>query len=346
MPDYRRAFDPGGACFYTVITLDRRPILASDFVKFIITWYRKALVNAIHLVWVLRKIEFDQKEIIKMKYTIVFLILLVPLKSVFSNDNYFPLEVGNYWRYITPDPFMLSSPKVTTESVIRTDDLGEEQFFVFDHYRLNENVLCRQSNDQVYVLLDTTQYLLYDFSADIGDKWIAPDPPHSFYGYVTLRSKTDTVQTDLGTVYNCYHFRHYLRQDYIYDEWFAPNLGLVRRDTNLLGALYSSTLIESNANTDIELAPPVSRSLLQLYQNYPNPFNPQTTISFELSIPAEVTISIYNLNGQLVSELFRGKKQTGVHYLTWNASDNSTGLYFIEMIADDFIQIRKCYFLK
>lgn len=83
-----------------------------------------------------------------------------------------------------------------------------------------------------------------------------------------------------------------------------------------------------------------------LEQNYPNPFNSQTTIYFGLPKPSEVIISVYNLNGQLVAELFKGRKHAGYHSVTWEAYNSSAGTYFIKMQADDFVQTRKCILLK
>ena len=83
-----------------------------------------------------------------------------------------------------------------------------------------------------------------------------------------------------------------------------------------------------------------------LNQNYSNPFNSQTTISFGLPKPTEVTISIFNLNGQLVLELINGRERAGYHSLIWDASDISAGMYIIRMIAGDFVQSRKCVVLK
>ena len=40
-----------------------------------------------------------------------------------------------------------------------------------------------------------------------------------------------------------------------------------------------------------------------LLSNYPNPFNPETQIDYELHVDGQVDLSIYNINGQLVSNL-------------------------------------------
>jgi len=83
-----------------------------------------------------------------------------------------------------------------------------------------------------------------------------------------------------------------------------------------------------------------------LRQNYPNPFNPQTTIHFGIPKFSTVNITIYNLKGEIVKELFRGGKQAGNHFIVWDAKDNPSGVYLIRFHADKFVQIRKCLLLK
>ena len=83
-----------------------------------------------------------------------------------------------------------------------------------------------------------------------------------------------------------------------------------------------------------------------LSQNYPNPFNPQTTIYFGIPKSSTVSIIIYNLNGEIVKELFKGTKNAGNHFVVWDAKDNPSGMYFIRFQAEDFIQFNKCLLLK
>src|SRR5690606_11284603 len=51
-------------------------------------------------------------------------------------------------------------------------------------------------------------------------------------------------------------------------------------------------------NDDIQI--PLS---IQLFENYPNPFNPATTIKYSVNVNADVTLSVYNILGQTVSEI-------------------------------------------
>jgi hypothetical protein len=83
-----------------------------------------------------------------------------------------------------------------------------------------------------------------------------------------------------------------------------------------------------------------------IQQNYPNPFNNQTTINFALSKHTEANIKIYNINGVLISELLNENLPAGYYSIIWDASNISSGTYFIKMQAGDFVQVKKCVLLK
>ena len=49
----------------------------------------------------------------------------------------------------------------------------------------------------------------------------------------------------------------------------------------------------------------------QLLANYPNPFNPETWIPYRLASAAHVTVTIYDINGQVVRQLTLGHQAAG-----------------------------------
>ncbi|GBE29663.1 LVIVD repeat protein [bacterium BMS3Bbin04] len=63
---------------------------------------------------------------------------------------------------------------------------------------------------------------------------------------------------------------------------------------------------------------------------YPNPFNPSTTISVALPETANLTVTAFNVNGQVVAELANGQFSAGSHSLSFDASNLASGLYFIQ----------------
>jgi len=83
-----------------------------------------------------------------------------------------------------------------------------------------------------------------------------------------------------------------------------------------------------------------------LYQNYPNPFNPTTIIRYDVPKASSVTLTIYNMNGQVVERLVKQKQEPGFYSVNWDARNVSTGVYFYRIQADNFQQVRKMLLVK
>ena len=79
---------------------------------------------------------------------------------------------------------------------------------------------------------------------------------------------------------------------------------------------------------------------------YPNPFNPITSINYTLSNMDYVTLSIYNLAGQLIETLVNNQQESGSHTLTWDAALLPSGMYFLRMETSNKIFHQKLMLLK
>ncbi len=85
----------------------------------------------------------------------------------------------------------------------------------------------------------------------------------------------------------------------------------------------------------------------QIYSVYPNPFNPTSTVSFELPESGNVVISIFDLSGKVVEELFSGFMSAGYNEISWDASDGiASGVYFVKLQFKDNVKTHKLMFLK
>jgi hypothetical protein len=84
----------------------------------------------------------------------------------------------------------------------------------------------------------------------------------------------------------------------------------------------------------------------ELTDAYPNPFNPSSTINYGLMNDGHVEIMIYDATGRLVDELVNQNQTAGYHSITWNASNQASGMYFAKMIAGDVVQTQKLVLLK
>jgi aminopeptidase N len=83
-----------------------------------------------------------------------------------------------------------------------------------------------------------------------------------------------------------------------------------------------------------------------LCQNYPNPFNPLTSIEYRVGSIEYVTLKIYDVLGNEVATLVNEEKPAGTYEVTWNAKNLSSGVYYYQLKADDFIETKKLLFLK
>ncbi|MBU0710418.1 T9SS type A sorting domain-containing protein [bacterium] len=83
-----------------------------------------------------------------------------------------------------------------------------------------------------------------------------------------------------------------------------------------------------------------------LYDNYPNTFNPTTIIHYEIPKISNVTLTIYNMNGQVVERLVNQKQEPGFYSVNWDAGNVSTGVYFYRIEADGFQQVKKMLLIK
>ncbi len=83
-----------------------------------------------------------------------------------------------------------------------------------------------------------------------------------------------------------------------------------------------------------------------LNQNTPNPAIDIT--SFEIIVPTktDLTIEVYNVNGQLMATLLNKEVQKGTHNLELNVSNFASGTYFVTMISDSIVLTRKMTVLR
>ncbi|MCY3742867.1 MAG: T9SS type A sorting domain-containing protein [Candidatus Poribacteria bacterium] len=93
-----------------------------------------------------------------------------------------------------------------------------------------------------------------------------------------------------------------------------------------------------------------------LLANYPNPFNPETWIPYQLATPADVTLTIYDIQGRVVRDLDLGHQRAGMYQSKsraayWdgrNAQGESvvSGVYFYTLTAGEFTATRKMLIAK
>ena len=102
-------------------------------------------------------------------------------------------------------------------------------------------------------------------------------------------------------------------------------------------------VIAANKDGYVPTSQPVS---FNLSEAYPNPFNPSTSLEINLNVESNVSITAYNVMGQLVSTIHDGNMDAGTHAITWNASDLASGMYIIKAEAAGNVINQKVMLLK
>ena len=102
----------------------------------------------------------------------------------------------------------------------------------------------------------------------------------------------------------------------------------------------------NNGFSIISLSDQIIPEGISLSAAYPNPFNPVTTLEFSVPIAIDVQVIVYDMMGRVVSELVSGLHDPGYHEVQWNASQQSSGIYFVKMVAGGQANIQKLMLAK
>ena len=115
--------------------------------------------------------------------------------------------------------------------------------------------------------------------------------------------------------------------------------------TNMKGLVYP---LKSDSGTSVESENPLGFALLN---NYPNPFNPTTTIEYNITKSGLTNLSIYNISGQKVCDLFSGYSTPGKHSVVWNGRDSkgtpvSSGTFITRLKTSDSVISNRMMLVK
>ncbi|MBD3289779.1 T9SS type A sorting domain-containing protein [candidate division KSB1 bacterium] len=112
----------------------------------------------------------------------------------------------------------------------------------------------------------------------------------------------------------------------LYEELGGPGMDILNvTDIN------NKMIIGDPSSVEMESTIPKKFSL---FQNYPNPFNPVTNISFQLETDADITLRVFNLNGQQIATVADGVFSTGYYSVQFDGSDLPSGMYLYKLTAD------------
>jgi len=187
--------------------------------------------------------------------------------------------------------------------------------------------------------------LYYDISVDI-DTFAA----ELTFGY------SDSLLTALGVEEDSLAVSFYDSTDTRGYIWHVVASAIDKASNTITAAtnhfsMWALTSKDEDMITAVEGEGPVTPRDFALHQNYPNPFNPSTTIGFDLTKAAVVTVRIYSVTGQLVSTLTPGQLGPGTHTVIWDGRNAAglpvgSGMYLYVLRAGDFTAVRKMLLVR
>jgi len=112
---------------------------------------------------------------------------------------------------------------------------------------------------------------------------------------------------------------------------------------NELGGGYITIINIPFAKEENEITAPEEFSL---EQNYPNPFNPSTKISWQSPVGSWQTLKVYDILGNEVVTLVNEEKPAGKYEVEFDASALTSGVYFYQLNAGEFVNTKKMMLVK
>jgi len=102
-----------------------------------------------------------------------------------------------------------------------------------------------------------------------------------------------------------------------------------------------SFLVSGYRSGQVISGPPDPQDVLGFDQNFPNPFSRVTTLRYSLPKSMQVRLTVYDILGRQVEQLFEGGQEAGIYSLDFNGSALPVGIYYARIQMDHLQFIKK-----
>ena len=177
-------------------------------------------------------------------------------------------------------------------------------------------------------------------------KWVQVGLPDTF----VYKLEANQSMIFAGTTYGVY------ASEIDGSRWVSINDGLDFNITTLAindNYLFAGTWGEGvwsrdllDISTGIDLKTQNTPNNYSLRQNYPNPFNPSTTIEFTLPNSEYTEIKVYNVLGKEVSTVVSKTLNQGNHTYQFDGKNLASGVYYYQLVAGDYREVKKMILLR
>jgi hypothetical protein len=277
-----------------------------------------------------------------------------------ASGNYFPLQVGNVYKYYTwdfpyPNSGTYSKARITKDTIA----FGNRYFYCYNFpYILNG-----------WVRYDSLSGLLLHFYPGNGcgthtnDKIIDSltaklNNTLNYCPYSTgsLRRCSDTSNTTLFGYYTT-KIKSFAHDGLaVSGITYARNIGIsnygsgepppISHYVDLKGCYVNGVMYGDTLLTNINQISTEVPSSYTLSQNYPNPFNSMCNLQFSMRNAGNVKLVVYDVQGREVQTLVNERLQAGTYETSFDGSMLNSGVYFYKMVTDGFTETKKMILIK
>ena len=85
---------------------------------------------------------------------------------------------------------------------------------------------------------------------------------------------------------------------------------------------------------------------VSITSTYPNPFNPSINIEYSIASVGHVNLQIIGLDGRQIDTITNSIQIQGLYNVQWTPINVSSGMYLIQLKANNQIQNKKIIYLK
>lgn len=286
-----------------------------------------------------------------MRLTLISLLALIVTFAF--GQGYYPLSVGNRWEYHSTDTPLPPYSYLYTVAIISDTLMPNGHHYAVERGMYNNIRYLRQQGPLVFLLTQHGDSILYDFNVHSGDTLrvqyihrFPEEPDDTLITTVSIASfewfgrqrtiwRYSTFSADLQTV--------------IVEDSFADSIGLIHSYWSFdswsycLGAIIDGVRLGYLTEVLNDFKAPAS---FILRPNYPNPFNPTTTIPYELVGAGKPSITVFDNLGHVLERIVPGYQEAGEHFILFNGSALSSGLYFYRLDVGEIHQTRSMMLVK
>lgn len=260
---------------------------------------------------------------------------------------YYPLNIGDVWQY-----WDAANGELLTRKVLKDTTFPNGlTYAVIENFLFPNVTYQRTFGDSVfrYHVTDSQDELFYDFTRSPGDTVSSIQHGFDFTDIGLTWTGSNNI---FGVPRRQWNFTIDLYRQTIDDEQYhqvVDSIGLTSIssfswDIQLQGCIING--VEYGIITGLDEESSKEPVEFNLSQNYPNPFNSSTTIEFAIPNSNFTTLKVYNVLGEVVTELIGQILPPGVFKFNWESAGMTSGVYYYQLISGNFLQTRKMLLVR